>query len=169
MKTLRYLKLRTLCKTPADLATGFYNNPLKRMVPVDLTAESRTKLLHQFKEPLSTPNLSREPSATFHFLFAPQESLILCSRILHDKNPPAWLAWDRSISLYMPPDETKSTFAPWDESSQDAIDILRQVTNSASFWESLSTYYSEENHETFIIQDNVSCVKSICKHISRKC
>ena len=68
----------------------------------------------------------------------------------------------------MPPDETKSTFAPWDESSQDAIDILRQVTNSASFWESLSTYYSEENHETFIIQDNVSCVKSICEYMSHK-
>lgn len=74
MKTLRYLKLRTLCKTPADLATGFYNNPLKRMVRMDLTAEARTKLLHRFREPLGTPNPSREPSATFHFVFAPRKS-----------------------------------------------------------------------------------------------
>ena len=66
----------------------------------------------------------------------------------------------------MPPDDTTSTFAPWDESSQDAIDILRQAVNTSSFWESLSTYYSEENHETAIIQDDVSCVKSICKYRS---
>lgn len=32
-----------------------------------------------------------------------------------------------------------------------------------SYWEQLAVYYSEENHETNITQDNVSCVKSICE------
>ncbi|KAK2462050.1 hypothetical protein APHAL10511_006513 [Amanita phalloides] len=142
MKSLRYLKLRTLCITPANLAMGSYHNPLKREVPFELTDDFRTEMLHCFKQPLDPTNPARNP-------------------ILYDKNPPAWIAWDNTMSLYMLPDDTKSTFAPWDESSHDALYALRQVVNKASFWESLSTYYSEENHETVIIQDDVSCVKSI--------
>jgi len=103
----------------------------------------------------------------YFFFFLLLESLIHHPRILCDGSPPGWLAWDGAVSLYMPPDDTTSTFAPWDQSSQDAIDILRQVVNTPSFWESLSTYYSEENHETAIIQDDVSCVKSICKYMPR--
>lgn len=71
MKGLRYLKLRTLCKTPADLVMGVYNNPLKQRVPVESTAEFRAKLLQQFKEPLGAQNPG-EPSALFLSLFAPR-------------------------------------------------------------------------------------------------
>ncbi|KAF8624763.1 hypothetical protein AX15_005657 [Amanita polypyramis BW_CC] len=142
MKSLRYLKLRTLCKTPADLVMGLHENPLKRTVPVELTDEFKGKLLYSFRQPLDMNNSPREP-------------------FLYDKGPPAWIAWDSSISLYVPPDDAKSTFAPWDATSQGAVETLRQVVVKSSFWESLSTYYSEENHETVIIQDDVSCVKSI--------
>jgi proteasome activator subunit 4 len=65
--------------------------------------------------------------------------------------------------LYSLPHATKSTFQPWDPSSSSTIDTLREVALDSAWWEKLVSYYSEENHETTIIQDNVSCIKSICE------
>lgn len=56
-----------------------------------------------------------------------------------------------------------STFQPWEADSAKAIDEVRNITTSPKFWENVSVYYAEENHETTIILDNVSCIKSICK------
>ena len=82
--------------------------------------------------------------------------------MFNEKDPPGWIAWSDSISLYTIPDKTKSTFQPWDPSSKDAVAALRELATDPSYWEQLGVYYSEENRETNIIQDNVSCVKSIC-------
>ncbi|KAF8640852.1 hypothetical protein AX17_000500 [Amanita inopinata Kibby_2008] len=142
MKSSRLVKLRTLCETPADLATGSYDNPLKRTVHSVATEDFKGKLLNSFKVPLDAQNATREP-------------------ILYDKNPPAWIAWDSTVSLYMLPDPNKSTFGPWEESCQDIIQAIRHTTLKSSFWQNLSTYYSEENQQSSIIQDDVSCVKSI--------
>lgn len=39
---------------------------------------------------------------------------------------------------------------------------VRKLVLKPEFWKKLQSYFSEENHETLMIQDNVSCVKSIC-------
>jgi len=82
--------------------------------------------------------------------------------LFYDKDPPGWLAWDKSIKLYMLPHLTKSTFSPWDSTSPEVISAAIETTTQQKFWEKVSAHYAEENHETAIIQDNVSCVKSIC-------
>lgn len=66
------------------------------------------------------------------------------------------------MNLYALPDPTRSTFQPWDPLSDEAISTVLKITTDQKYWEKVSAYYSEENHETAMIQDNVSCVKSIC-------
>jgi proteasome activator subunit 4 len=73
--------------------------------------------------------------------------------------------WQETVSLYLSPHSSKSTFEPW-EASEDVVQAIREVTTAPGYWENLSTYFSEENHETYISQDNVSCVKSICVFLS---
>ncbi len=82
--------------------------------------------------------------------------------IFYDKDPPGWLTWGKTVELYTLPDSTRSTFQPWDPSSGEAVSSVAKITTDQTFWEKLSTYYAEENHESAMIQDNVSCVKSIC-------
>jgi proteasome activator subunit 4 len=86
-------------------------------------------------------------------------------RLFLETDPPGWLAWNDSITLYKPPDFSKSTFKPWEKASEDAVTAVRELAKDPSFWKKLSTYYAEENHEVVITQDNVSCVKSICMFI----
>ena len=74
--------------------------------------------------------------------------------------------WRESVSLYLSPHSSKSTFEPWEAASEDVIQAIREMTTDSKYWENLSTYYSEENHETTMTQDNVSCVKSICEFLS---
>lgn len=82
--------------------------------------------------------------------------------LFYDKDPPGWLTWDKIIKLYMLPHLTKSTFSSWDPTSQEIIPVVIETTTQQKFWEKVSAYYAEENHETVIVQDNVSCVKTIC-------
>jgi proteasome activator subunit 4 len=65
-----------------------------------------------------------------------------------DKDPPGWITWGKSVSLYKPPDAKKSTFQPWEKSSDGAIATIREIALTSTFWEKLATYFSEENHET---------------------
>jgi proteasome activator subunit 4 len=74
--------------------------------------------------------------------------------------------WQETVSLYLSPHSSKSTFKPWEAASADVIQAIRQVTTAPEYWEKLSAYYSEENHETYMTHDNVSCVKSICAFLS---
>jgi proteasome activator subunit 4 len=73
------------------------------------------------------------------------------------------LAWKSTLDLFEPPDQSKSTFQPWERDSDAVVESIRNTVLDESFWKSLSKYYSEENHEVYITQDNASCVKSICK------
>lgn len=74
--------------------------------------------------------------------------------------------WRETVSLYLSPHPSKSTFKPWEAASEDAIQAIREIATDPEYWEHVSTYYSEENHETTITPDNVSCVKSICEFLS---
>ncbi|KAF8971515.1 hypothetical protein BDZ97DRAFT_1913988 [Flammula alnicola] len=142
MKSMQNIKLRTFCTDPTDLALARNHNPLKRSVAVIPSPQTTSEFLDQYKIPVDLHLAERKP-------------------IFFDKNPPGWLVWDKSISLYISPHPTESTFQPWESASADAIQAVREITTDPEYWENLSTYYSEENHETTIIQDNVSCVKSI--------
>lgn len=79
-----------------------------------------------------------------------------------DKDPPGWVTWGDSVSLFKVPDMVKSTFQPWETLSDAAIAAVREIALTATFWKQLAMYFSEENHEVMIIMDNVSYVKSIC-------
>lgn len=55
-----------------------------------------------------------------------------------------------------------SAFAP---DCQEALDAIREVSTETTFWEKLIKHYTSENHSDVIIQDNASCVKSLCKFL----
>lgn len=74
-----------------------------------------------------------------------------------------WLAWSGTLTAYKPPHESKSTFE-WESLSAEAVSCLREVTVDANFWKKLSSHFAEENHENIVVQDHISCVKSICKY-----
>lgn len=99
----------------------------------------------------------------YHSLIETHWKLNSLYSLFLDREPPGWVAWTDSIALYVLPSATKSTFQPWDPTSNDALEALRETAMDSSYWEKLAGHYSEENHETVITQDNVSCVKSICE------
>ncbi|KAK0473258.1 hypothetical protein IW261DRAFT_1553160 [Armillaria novae-zelandiae] len=140
MKSLRNLKLRTLCHNPVDLFLARSTNPLKEEIVIHPSRALTSTFLAAYKVP---------------FQWNQKQPIFL------DTFLQGWVAWSASIGLYRPADTVKSTFQPWDRSSQEAIKALRTVTADPSYWKNLSTYFSEENHEVSLTQDNVSCVKSI--------
>ncbi|RXW16590.1 hypothetical protein EST38_g9267 [Candolleomyces aberdarensis] len=81
--------------------------------------------------------------------------------ILFDKDPPGWLVWGKTVGLYSLPASGKSAFLPWESDSAPVIEGIREVVLDAGWWKKVIVFYSEENHENSIIQDDVSCVKSI--------
>ncbi|SRR5260221_8270593 len=91
------------------------------------------------------------------------------TRLFCDKDPPGWLVWGEFLEHYAAPHPTKSTFHSWEASSADAIDVIRKITTSPKYWEEIVVYYSEENHTTTLILDDIAYVKSICKVISTLC
>jgi proteasome activator subunit 4 len=162
MKSIRNIKLRTFCPDPIDLALARSRNPLKQYVPVVPSPQTTDEFLAQYKIPVDPSLAERKPYA-LHILYFYCMCLISeYPRIFYDKNPPGWLVWNNSVALFMLPHASESTFL-WESASEDAIQAIREITTGSKYWENLSTYYSEENHETTIIQDNVSCVKSICE------
>lgn len=163
MKSLRYVKLRTFCPDPADLALMRNHNPLKEEVSVQPSQSFTTTFLQNFKTAVSTDVTNREPCVPkkYHWLECTLTAEL--ERTFSEWNLEGWLAWGKTISLYKLPHPKVSTFQPWDKESEDAIAAVRSVVNKGSFWKELSTYYAEENQALEITQDNVSCVKSICK------
>ncbi|KAF9014988.1 hypothetical protein BDQ17DRAFT_1418116 [Cyathus striatus] len=142
MKSIRNIKLRTFCDTPTDLVLARHRNPLKKDVSICPTRQLTSQFLNNFKIPVDLKSVQKEP-------------------IFFDKDPPGWLTWGKSVPLYKPPHLLKSTFQPWEPESADAIHAVRKLVIDPLYWEKIASYYSEENHETTITQDNVSCVKSI--------
>ncbi|KAJ7456675.1 hypothetical protein FB451DRAFT_613190 [Mycena latifolia] len=142
MKSLRNVKLRTFSREPTGLILGRNHNPLKQKLHIEPSHELTQKLLNAYMTPLDLNRLEKG------------------SQFL-DKDPPGWLAWGDSLSVYNPPDTTSSTFQPWENSSAQAIAAVREIALTPTFWTQLAMYFSEENHEVAIILDNVSYVKSI--------
>lgn len=140
MKSLRYIKLRTLSTNPEDVLRRKSNNPLKKKVPVQPSHSYTQEVLHNFKVPVDLHD---------------QRPIFL------DKELECSLAWKSRLSLYCLPHSSRSTFQPWEAASQEAVSVVREIVSSPRFWQKLQGYLSEENHEQSMVQDNVSCVKSI--------
>ncbi|KAJ3811833.1 hypothetical protein F5876DRAFT_38753 [Lentinula aff. lateritia] len=140
LKITRTLKLRTFCTSPEDLFLGRNQNPLKQTVVVDDPSHA----------------LSQKFLKDYRYSIDINQDLLFC-----DKNPQGWIAWGRSIALYEPPHPTRSSLLPWESASQEAVSAASQIVTHPEFWEKLNKYLSEENSETSITQDNVSCIKSI--------
>ncbi|OBZ79723.1 Proteasome activator complex subunit 4 [Grifola frondosa] len=142
MKTSRFIKLRTFAQAPVDLALEQNHNPLRRQVPIiEPTQEFTSRWLAEYRVPLDMERARREP-------------------LLREKISSGWLAWDKSVDCFVIPDPTKSPFE-WDVGSRETLAAIREVVNDSSYWKQLSAHYSAENHAEVIVQDNVSCVKSI--------
>jgi proteasome activator subunit 4 len=73
--------------------------------------------------------------------------------------------WGKTVGLYSLPPSGKSAFLPWEPDSAQAIEGVREIALDAEWWKKVIVFYSEENHENSIIQDDVSCVKSICEFL----
>ncbi|KAJ7666434.1 hypothetical protein B0H17DRAFT_1162542 [Mycena rosella] len=142
MKSLRNVKLRTFSREPTDLLLGRNHNPLKQKFSVEPSHELTQKLLDAYITPM---DLSRVGNGS-NFI---------------DKDPPGWLTWGESLSVYKPPHLISSTFQPWESLSAQAIVAVREIALNPTFWTQLAMYFSEENHEVAVILDNVSYVKSI--------
>ncbi|KAJ7783436.1 hypothetical protein DFH07DRAFT_995453, partial [Mycena maculata] len=142
MKGLRNIKLRTFCQSPTDLILGRNHNPLKQKLEIRPSHELTRKFLDAYKVPLDLNRYDQGP-------------------VFLDKDPPGWIAWAHSVSLFGIPDATKSTFQPWETMSDAAVAAVQEIAVTPTFWKQLAMYFSEENHETSIILDNVSYVKSI--------
>ncbi|KAG5648200.1 hypothetical protein DXG03_006155 [Asterophora parasitica] len=128
--------------TLADLALTQTRNPLKMKVVAEPSHRLTSQVLSAYREPFDVKQKPRKP-------------------LFLDREPPGWVAWENSITLYLPPNPTISVFQSWDPSSKDAVETFRESATDASYWEKVAGHYSEENHETVITQDNVSFVKSI--------
>lgn len=81
--------------------------------------------------------------------------------VLCEKVASGWLTW-RDVSAYLAPPASSPVLLPWAEDCQDAVQAIRDVVTQPKFWQKLTKHYSSENHSEVIVQDNASCVKSIC-------
>lgn len=84
---------------------------------------------------------------------------------LQDKVSVGWLTWPATVDLFLAAPPGQSSFKPWESAGQEMISAVRKEVTNKDFWESLSKYYSEENHANVATQDNISCVKSICAQL----
>lgn len=61
MKSIRFIKLRTHCRDPADLALMRNLNPLRRSVPVKPSRQTTPDFLNAYKIPVDVSIASDEP------------------------------------------------------------------------------------------------------------
>jgi len=73
-----------------------------------------------------------------------------------------WLACRQTRTAYRPPHIDTPMFQ-WESGSEDAICCMREMAKDADFWDKVSGYFAEENHESTVLHDHISCVKSIGK------
>ncbi|KAH7923993.1 hypothetical protein BV22DRAFT_1196262 [Leucogyrophana mollusca] len=141
MKALRYIKLRTYCRDPAALALGAPHNPLKRTIPIRPSHPFTVKVTESYK--LQTPlnELGNEP-------------------VYLDEMLQGWIAWSPETTFCAQPQLTTPTFV-WEKVSESTVACVREIALDANFWKKLTTHFAEENHETVVVQDHISCVKSI--------
>ncbi|KAG6845633.1 hypothetical protein H0H87_005840 [Tephrocybe sp. NHM501043] len=141
-KIARNIKLRTFCTTPTDLVLMRIRNPLKMKTVIAPLHNLAAQALAAYRKPFDYRQDIRTP-------------------LFLDQDPPGWVAFDDSVAMYLPPSPTKSALAPWDSTSKETLETLRETVTEPEFWEEIAEHYAEENHETTITQDNASFVKSI--------
>jgi proteasome activator subunit 4 len=143
MKISRHIKLKTYCKTPQSLIAGKSTNPLLEDILTKHCHDFTLNILRNYKVPYNPTKGNRRP-------------------IFRDRDPDGWSCLKETLTLYQPPDEMKSTFLPWQDSTYEALEAIRSFALDSDFWQSLSFRYSEETNETSLSLDHVSCVKSLC-------
>ncbi|KAG1716353.1 hypothetical protein ID866_837 [Astraeus odoratus] len=152
MKALRYIKLRTYCTDPASLALANPRNPLKVEWPVKDSGVSTAQIFDAY--------FSGKPVTQSEGRFG-------LDSLYFDYMVEGWLACRKTRTAVRPPDQNKPTFR-WEPASQDVITCVREMATDPDFWEKVSGYFSEENHESSVVQDHISCVKSIFQLLGRE-
>ncbi|CAL1696420.1 unnamed protein product [Somion occarium] len=143
MKISRFIKLRSLNWSAMDLAMEQNHNPLRKKVPVlDPSHEFTRKFLLEYRKPLDLEKARKEP-------------------LLRDKITSGWLAWQDTYDAFLAPEPDSHPLLPWSSDCKEVVDLIREVTTKSKFWKKLCVHYSSENHSEAVVQDNVSCVKSI--------
>lgn len=144
MKALRYIKLRTYCPDPASLALTNPSTPLKVEWPVsDCKASTQEIFDAYFAGKPVTPSEHLSPQSLYF-----------------DDMLEGWLACRKTRTAYRPPHRLAPTFQ-WEHESKDAIACVREMALNADFWTKVSGYYAEETQESVVVQDHISCIKSI--------
>lgn len=151
MKALRYIKLRTYCPDPASLALSSPHNPLKIEWPVTDCAASTDQIFAAYFA--GKPVTSSEP--------------LLVSNLYFDHMTEGWLACRQTRTAYRPP-YTDTPMFQWESRSEDAICCVREMVKDADFWDKVSGYFAEENHESTVLHDHISCVKSIVQLVGKE-
>jgi proteasome activator subunit 4 len=162
IKCLRYIKLRSLHGHPSDMVLCRVHNPLKVDVQVVPSHAWTSAFLSAYRTPVDTSHDTREPSVWAKWFVSCTHPF---TRVFCDSISQGWVAWRRVVTLYKPPDKSNSTFQPWEKSSEDAVECLRNIVTNPSFWQELSKSYAEEEHKEVIDLDNVACIKSICMFV----
>ncbi|KAH8835425.1 hypothetical protein DL96DRAFT_1702409 [Flagelloscypha sp. PMI_526] len=122
--------------------TGKSTNPLLEDILTKHCHDFTLNILRNYKVPYNPTKGNRRP-------------------IFRDRDPDGWSCLKETLTLYQPPDEMKSTFLPWQDSTYEALEAIRSFALDSDFWQSLSFRYSEETNETSLSLDHVSCVKSL--------
>ncbi|KAI6153365.1 hypothetical protein BKA82DRAFT_3971276 [Pisolithus tinctorius] len=144
MKALRYIKLRTYCPDPASLALTNPSTPLKVELPVnDCKAGTQEIFDAYFAGRPVTPSEHLSPQSLYF-----------------DDMLEGWLACRKTRTAYRPPHRLAPTFQ-WEHESKDAIACVREMALNVDFWTKVSGYYAEETQESVVVQDHISCVKSM--------
>lgn len=103
----------------------------------------------------------RELNGPFPILYLTVIASVLVDWVDHT----GFIAWTPSIKAYvMPPDNDASA---WDPTSDNALRIIEETINTASFWEKLAQLYSQEsargNSSIELRDDNIDFIKSLFK------
>jgi hypothetical protein len=67
------------------------------------------------------------------------------------------------MDLFLAPPREKSSFSPWKRGDHTTIETLRATVVNVDFWTKLMNHLWEENGANSVSNDNIACIKSICK------
>ena len=84
-------------------------------------------------------------------------------RLIRDKVKSGWLAWEDGYDAFLSPQPDTNALLPWNPKYQEILDLLREYSLKAEFWENLSVHFSAENNAEIVVTDDISSVKSICR------
>ncbi|KAI5481022.1 proteasome activator subunit 4 [Pseudohyphozyma bogoriensis] len=138
-KTLHFIKLRTMSAGSAEkLLLQQTSNPLRRKVKLEqpLPADFTEKFIESFSKPMDAETM------------------------LMDKQNTGWLVWGDEVEFYAVPPET-ATAITWDTSSSEAIDDVRALIATPTWWDSFVKHLSQEKTNDYLAADSITVVKSI--------